>query len=81
MKDYDECCGFAGEFVLNNFAMSRTISNKKADNAVNCGADIVLTTCPACILGLKAGLLNRKSAPKVKSLIEFLADADEIINC
>ena len=81
MKDYDECCGFAGEFVLNNFAMSRTISNKKADNAVDCGADIVLTTCPACILGLQAGLLSRKSAPKVKSLIEFLADADEIINC
>ena len=81
MKDYDECCGFAGEFALKNPKISREISSAKIDNAIATDADVILTTCPACILGLIQGSIGKKSVPKIQSLIEFLADADEIINC
>lgn len=73
MKDYDECCGFAGEFALKNHELSSEISKQKAQNIVNTGADFCVTTCPACILGLKQGLFGMKNAPKVLSLSEFLS--------
>ena len=72
MKDYDECCGFAGEFALKNRELSLKISKQKAQNIINTGADFCVTTCPACILGLKQGLFGIKNAPKVLSLTEFI---------
>ena len=72
MKDYDECCGFSGEFAIKNYKISMQISKQKAQNAINTGADYVITTCPACVLGLKQGMLGIKKSPKVLSLSDFL---------
>lgn len=72
-EDYDECCGLAGEFILKNPKFSKKIIEKKAKNMVNTGADIVITTCPACIAGLRLGLSKNKT--KVMSLAEFLSKA------
>lgn len=72
MKDYDECCGFSGEFAIKNHKISMQISKQKAQNAINTGADYVITTCPACVLGLKQGMLGIKKSPKVLSLSDFL---------
>jgi len=71
MKDYDQCCGCAGSFILKNHELSKELSHKKAQNIDSTGADYVITTCPACILGLKQG--NPKA--KAVSLLEFLASA------
>lgn len=79
MDDYDECCGLAGEFAIKNKKISRQISAKKVDNAIKTDADYLLTTCPACVLGLYQGA-EGKVVPLIKTVIEFLADADEIIN-
>lgn len=78
MKDYDECCGFAGEFALKNRELSLKISKQKAQNIINTGADFCVTTCPACILGLKQGLFGIKNAPKVLSLTEFITQLSVI---
>ncbi len=72
MNDYDTCCGFAGEFALKNRKLSMAISKKKAKNIIDTKADYVITSCPACILGLKQGLFGEKNAPKVLSLTDFL---------
>ena len=72
MKNYDDCCGFAGEFALKNRKLSMEISQKKAQNVIATGADYVITTCPSCIFGLKQGLSGFKKVPKVLSLSEFL---------
>lgn len=72
MKDYDECCGFSGEFAIKNHKISMQISKQKAQNAINTGADYVITTCPACVLGLKQGMLGIKKSPKVLSISDFL---------
>ena len=73
MKDYDDCCGFAGEFAIKNHKISMAISKKKAQNIINTGADYVITTCPACILGLNQGLMGRV---KVLSLTDFISKAN-----
>ncbi len=76
MENFDDCCGFAGEFALKNRKLSKAISEKKAQNILKTGADYVITTCPSCILGLKQGLSGKKNAPKVLSLSEFLTKFD-----
>lgn len=78
-QDYNKCCGFSGTFALKNPEISKEISKQKALHYINAGADIILTTCPACMLGLEQGLLevdslqNCKSKPKVMNLFVFLA--------
>lgn len=62
MKDFDKCCGFSGEFAIKNPEISQKISETKIQNAIETNADYVLTSCPACLLGLNQGLIeaNRK---------------------
>ena len=79
MDDYDECCGLAGEFALKNPKLSKEISIKKAENIIKTNADYVITTCPACVLGLNQGLILKKTFgkkfPKVLGLLDFLNKA------
>lgn len=78
MEDYDACCGFAGSFGVKNRKYSIELSKQKAKNIKQTQADYVITTCPACILGLKQGLILTGGKTKVVSLLEFLAKADNI---
>ncbi len=81
MKNYYECCGFAGSFAIKNPKLSALISKTKAENIIQTHADYVLTTCPACILGLKQGLLlNGKNSPRIMNIVDFLAMAEIISN-
>ena len=77
MKDYDDCCGFAGEFAIKNPKISSAISKQKALNAYETGADYILTTCPACVMGLHQGFIAAgKKSPEIMNIIEFLALAE-----
>lgn len=78
MDEYDSCCGFAGSFALKNRKLSMQISKAKGEKIKATKADYVITTCPACILGLKQGLIAVNSKTKVVSLLEFLAKANKI---
>lgn len=75
--DFDGCCGFSGTFSLKYPDVSEKISKSKALNYIKSGADIVLTTCPACILGLEQGFIETgisiKNRPAVMNLFVFLA--------
>ena len=73
--NYDECCGLAGSFVLHNAQLAKKLMSEKAQNIIKTGADYVITTCPLCVAGLKAGLYQKKSKIKVVSLLEFLSMA------
>lgn len=76
MENYDDCCGFSGSFALKNRKLSMELSKQKAKNIVQTGADYVITTCPACVLGLKQGLFLTGGKTKIVSLLEFLAKAE-----
>jgi len=74
MNEYDSCCGISGSFAIKNRKLSQALLRQKTDNIKASNADIVITTCPACLLGLKVGLAGTKI--KAVSLPEFLAFAD-----
>lgn len=73
MVDFDKCCGFSGEFAIKNPALSAKISAKKAQNAIDTNADYILTSCPACVLGLTQGMIENKKIIPTLNLIEFLS--------
>ena len=70
---------FLKDNVLNKII---EISKNKAQNIINTGADIVLTTCPACVIGIIQGLQlikpSGKKRPKVMNIVDFLAKAEII---
>lgn len=77
MKDFDKCCGFSGEFAIKNPELSEQISVQKVQNAVETNADYILTSCPACVLGLTQGIIKAKNkmqnAKCIMSFVEFLS--------
>lgn len=80
MKDFDKCCGFSGEFAVKNMDLSQKISAKKIKNAIFTDTDYILTSCPACLLGLTQGMIEEQSFEKpALNLVEFLALADNIL--
>ncbi|MDD3436957.1 MAG: (Fe-S)-binding protein [Candidatus Gastranaerophilales bacterium] len=80
MKDFDKCCGFSGAFAVKNPKISGQISKEKVQNAVETRADYILTSCPACILGLTQGLIDLQSIHHspftIHHFIEFIAKAE-----
>lgn len=79
MNEFDKCCGFSGEFAIKNPEISKKISAKKVTNAVNTKTDYIVTSCPACILGLNQGLIeNKQKKYVILNFIEFIALADKI---
>ena len=75
MDNYDDCCGLAGEFSIKNNKISREISRQKILHYVEQDVDYIITTCPACLLGLNQGLaeINTAKKPEAINLFVFLA--------
>lgn len=78
MKDFDKCCGFSGEFALKNPELSIEISKEKAQNAADTNADYILTSCPACVLGLTQGMIENKQIKSIINFVELLSQAEKI---
>ena len=79
MPNYDDCCGFAGQFAITNRKYSIELSKQKIKNALSTKPDIILTACPACLLGLTQGLFYTrgiKLQPKIMNITEFLSNAE-----
>jgi len=72
----ETCCGLAGDFFLKNHKISNQIAKQRANEILSSNAEIILTSCPACEIGLKKALIGTKI--KVYNIIEFLAKADNI---
>lgn len=72
MKESDKCCGGAGSFNLFYYDTSVAVGLRKKERILECGADVVVTDCPSCIMQLKSLLPKRI---KVRHLIEVVAEA------
>ncbi len=76
IENYDKCCGFSGKFALQNPKISQEISRQKIKNYLNKNIDYIITTCPACLLGLNQGLteIDEPDKPEAINLFVFLAE-------
>jgi Fe-S oxidoreductase len=56
MPDADRCAGGAGTFIVKNPELSDQIAARKRRAVEASGAEVVATSCPACMIRLRAGL-------------------------
>jgi Fe-S oxidoreductase len=74
MPDADRCAGGAGTYLVKDFDTSQRIVDRKRRAVEQIGADVVATSCPACMIQLKTGL---RGAADVKHVAQLLAESYE----
>jgi len=72
MQDADRCAGGAGTYVVKDYDTSQKIFDRKARAVTQTGANVVATSCPACMIQLKNGLPD---SVQVKHVAQLLQDA------
>lgn len=77
MKEADMCCGGAGSYGVFHPRLSRDILARKMSNFKDTKAEILATSCPACIMQLGFGLKLQGLSGVVKHPVELLARAYE----
>jgi Fe-S oxidoreductase len=77
MPDADRCAGGAGTFLVKDYDTSQKIFERKARAVEQVGADVVATSCPACMIQLKNGLRARANVKHVAQLLHEAYEAAE----
>jgi glycolate oxidase iron-sulfur subunit len=72
LGEADMCCGAAGTYGFKNYDLSMKVLARKMDNIEKSGSEILLSSCPACLMQLSSGLRQRKLPVQALSLIELL---------
>ena len=75
LPEADWCCGGAGSYALSHYERSRQILDRKIDNVEKTGANLLVTSCPACIIHLSYGVRLRNLPIRVCHLSEVLREA------
>jgi len=73
MRDADRCAGGAGTYVVKDYETSQRIFERKRRAIEESGAEVVATSCPACMIQLKNGLRGRVT---VKHVAQVALDWD-----
>jgi glycolate oxidase iron-sulfur subunit len=72
LPEADWCCGGAGAYALSQYDLYRQVLDRKVANIRSTGADIVATSCPACIIHLSYGLRKHGLPTRVYHLSEIV---------
>ncbi len=70
MQDADRCAGGAGTYVVKDYDTSKKIFERKARAINQSGANVVATSCPACMIQLKNGLGEDVEVKHVAQLLQ-----------
>ncbi len=75
MRHADKCCGFAGFFSRHFRDISERIGREKIKNISNTSAEVVVTSCPGCIMHLENLKKEADGQFEVKHIIEVIDEA------
>lgn len=70
MQDADRCAGGAGTYLVKDYTTSQNIFERKRRAILESGADVVATSCPACMIQLRNGLDDRVRVAHVAELLQ-----------
>ncbi len=74
MRNADRCAGGAGTFSIKNPETSQAIFAKKREAIEQSGAELIVTSCPACMIQLKNGLDDRVTVKHVAQVLQEQLD-------
>jgi len=72
MAESNMCCGAAGSYSLGHYDLSMKVLARKMENVAKTGADLLVTSCPACSLQLAHGLREHGLKVGLNELVELL---------
>jgi glycolate oxidase iron-sulfur subunit len=70
MPEADWCCGGAGSYALSHYDLSRKVLDRKVGNIEKTGAEVVVTSCPACMIHLSYGIRMHGLHTRVQHISE-----------
>ena len=74
MKDVETCCGFGGTFAVKFEAISISMADQKVTNALETGADYIISTDLSCLMHLD-GFIRKNNLPiKTRHIADVLAN-------
>ncbi len=73
MEDSNVCCGFGGTFMVKFVPVSTAMAEQKVQNAINTGAEYIVSTEASCLLNIQSYINENKSPIKTIHLAEILA--------
>jgi len=75
MNEADICCGAAGTYGFTHYDLSQEVLARKMGNVEKTDADILVSSCPACVMQLSSGVSQRKMPIRVVEIVELLDQA------
>lgn len=73
MAENEVCCGFGGTFSVKHEAISTAMAQQKVQNALDTGAEYIVSTEASCLMHLDAYIKRNKLAIKIMHLADVLA--------
>lgn len=77
MNEANRCCGASGLVQAFYHEVSTDITRQKSKNIEDTGADVVATSCPACMLRIQGGINYAGQKQKVMHVADLMAQAYE----
>jgi len=72
LPEADWCCGGAGSYAFSHYQLSQQVMDRKVENIKKTGADIIATSCPACMMHLSYGIRRHGLKVQVRHLSEIM---------
>ncbi len=72
LPEADWCCGGAGSYAFAHYELSQQVLERKMNNVKESGADLLVTSCPACIMHLSYGVRKHGLNIKVCHISEIV---------
>lgn len=71
------CCGMGGTFNIDHYDLSKKIAKNKTDSIAKTGADVVINTCPGCMIQLIDNIERHRLPQRVVNLVEAIEPIPE----
>jgi glycolate oxidase iron-sulfur subunit len=73
MPEADWCCGGAGSYALSHYDLSQRVLDRKMENLKKTDADLLVTSCPACMIQLAYGVRRHNLNIRVCHISQVVA--------
>lgn len=79
MAEADWCCGGAGSYALTHYDLSQKVLDRKIDNLKKTEADILVTSCPACMIQLAWGIRKHGLKTRIFHISEMTSYKESVV--
>jgi L-lactate dehydrogenase complex protein LldE len=74
MPDADQCCGFGGTFSVKYEPISAAMAEKKVQNAISVGAELIVSADLSCLMQLQGYISKHKLSIKTMHIADVLVN-------